>query len=208
MTKVKICGIKDLDTALYCCEAGADALGFNFAEEAKKRDRYIDPESAFAIIEKLPPFVTTVAVTVNEPPSRLNEYLSFVDLVQLHGEEPPDICRHVPGRCVKAFRASADFDIADMARFPVRAYLLDACVAGARGGTGQRGDWNVARAAVALGYRLILAGGLTPDNVEEAVHTVRPYGVDTAGGVESAPGRKDYDLIKRFISNAKSAPLS
>jgi len=205
VTKVKICGITNLDDARAACEAGADALGFVFAPEAKKRNRYIAPEDARRIIEKLPPFVTTVAVCVNEPPERLLEYLSFVDCVQLSGDETCEACRAVGPRAIKAFRVGAEFQPESMLAYPAVAYLLDAYAPGAHGGTGQTCDWALARRAVEMGRPLILAGGLTPDNVAEAVRTVRPYAVDTSGGVESAPGKKDHERICSFIRNAKSS---
>ncbi len=206
--KVKLCGITSLDDALAACDAGADALGFNFAAEARERNRYIDPGAAMKIIECLPPFVATVAVTVNETLARLEEYLGFVDSVQLHGEEDPGICAALSKRPIKAFRAGPGFVPESMLAYRASAYLLDTPVSGARGGTGQTGDWETAEMAVGLGRPIILAGGLTPENVAEAIRRVRPYGVDTASGVESAPGKKDHERIRLFVRNAKQASLS
>jgi phosphoribosylanthranilate isomerase len=208
VTRVKICGITNLDDALAACEAGADALGFNFAPEARPKNRYIDPESAQRIIEALPPFVSTVGVCVNEPTERLCEYLEIVDWVQLHGEETVADCDLVAGRAVKAFRAAPGFDPASVLAYSTASYLLDAYVPGARGGTGATCDWELARKVVALGRPVLLAGGLTPENVAEAVRQVKPYGVDTAGGVEASPGVKDRDKMRKFIQNAKTALLS
>jgi phosphoribosylanthranilate isomerase len=205
VTKVKICGVTTLEDALLACEAGADSLGFNFAEEAKPKGRHVSPDAAQRIIEQLPPFVTATAVCVNEPTERLLEYLGFVDWVQLHGEETVDACRPVAARAIKAFRAGAGFEPESALAYPVAAFLIDAHVPGARGGTGVTCDWDLARRTVALGRPVILAGGLTPDNVAEAVRAVRPYAVDTAGGVESAPGKKDHGKIRAFIHNAKHA---
>ncbi len=207
MTKVKICGITNLDDALAACDAGADALGFIFAPEGKKRNRYIEPADACRIIAQLPPMVTTVAVCVNDAPERLLEYLTFVDCVQLHGEETPETCEAVAPRAIKAFRVGQDFDIQHMLTYPARANLVDAFVPDARGGTGKICDWERAREAVALDRPLILAGGLTPENVSEAVRIVQPYAVDTSGGVEAAPGKKDHERIRQFIQNVH-APLS
>jgi len=204
-TRVKICGITNRQDALAACEAGADALGFNFAEEAKARGRYIDPEAAKAIIDGLPPFVSITAVCVNEPVDRILQYLTFVDRVQLHGEESVQDCARVGARAIKAFRVAAGFNPESMLEYRVGAYLLDAFVPGSRGGTGSSCDWDAARRAVALGRPVILAGGLTPDNVAEAVRTVRPYGVDTASGVESSPGKKDHERIRQFVERAKCA---
>ncbi len=202
--KVKICGITNLEDARAACAAGADALGFVFAEEARARNRYIEPETALEIIEQLPPFVATVAVCVNASMPELARYLTFVDLVQLHGEEPPDI---VPGHvAIKAFRAGPGCSVELMREYAgTRAWLLDACAPGQRGGTGQLCDWDLARAAVAEDHPVILAGGLGPGNVAEAVRAVRPWGVDASGGLESEPGKKDHERIRAFIHNAKAS---
>ncbi len=207
MTRVKICGITNIDDAMAACEAGADALGFNFSEEAKRKDRYIDVSEAKAIARAIPPFVTRVAVVVDPLPERVAELLPFVDCIQLHGDESIDFCNSIASKLVKAFRVSDDFDPATMLSYPVAAYLLDASVPGQRGGTGQTCDWDAASAAVALGKPVILAGGLTPDNVADAVRTVQPYAVDTASGVESEPGKKDHGKLRDFVQRAKSAVL-
>lgn len=204
--KVKICGITNLEDALAACDAGADALGFVFAEEAKKRNRYIEPEKARAIIEKMPPFVTTVAVCVNDPPERLLEYAGFCDRLQLCGEESAETAACLPrGRVIKVFRGGSEFDADAAAAYPASAILLDAALPGAHGGTGLTSDWSAAHKAVDAGLNVILAGGLTPENVAEAVRAVQPCAVDTSGGVESAPGKKDHEKIRRFIENAKNA---
>lgn len=208
VTKVKICGITNLDDALAACEAGADALGFVFAPEAKARNRYIAPEEAQRICHALPPFIQKVAVCVNEPVDHLMQYLHFVNFVQLCGEESVIDCQFVARRAIKVFHAGPDFRPEDMLEYKSKAYLLDACVPGAHGGTGATCDWEVARRAVGLGRPIILGGGLTPENVAEAVALVRPYAVDTSGGVESAPGKKDHERIRRFIQNAKQLPVS
>ncbi len=202
--RVKICGITNAEDALAACDAGADALGFVLAPEAKKRNRYIELEAAIPILEQLPPFVTTVAVCVNEPLDKLARYLAYFDCVQLHGEEPPEAVPmgHVT---IKAFRAGPDFSVDAMRGYDVRACLLDACVPGERGGTGTTCDWDLAREAVATGKPIILAGGLAPENVAEAVRTVRPCAVDTSGGVEAEPGKKDHERLRSFIHNAKTS---
>lgn len=204
MTRVKICGITNLDDALAAVDAGADALGFVLAPEAKKRNRFIERDDAFEIIEQLPPFVTTVAVTVNESMMTLAGLLTYFDCVQLHGEEEPEDCppAHVT---IKAFRPGPGFGMSDLTRYQARAYLLDAFSASERGGTGHQGDWELAQLAVGTGKPIILAGGLTPENVAEAVRAVRPYAVDTSSGVESTPGKKDHDRIRAFIHNAKTS---
>lgn len=205
MTKVKICGITNAEDALAACEAGADALGFVFAPEAKRRGRYLEVDAAREIVEQLPPFVTTVAVCVNEPIERLAQLLSFIDCIQFHGEEEPAAIESMSWLAIKAFRTGPDFSIEEMLRYHCRAYLLDAYIPERRGGTGQPCDWAIAREAVATGKRIILAGGLAPENVADAVREVRPYAVDVSGGVEAAPGKKDHERIRQFIRNAKTA---
>lgn len=202
--RVKICGITNLEDALAACDAGADALGFVFAEEARARNRYIAPEDAYAIIDQLPPFVTTVAVTVNEPLDRLASMLAHVDMVQLHGEESPDLMP-LGYLAIKAFRAGPDARVESMRAYQTRAWLVDAHDPSARGGTGKQCDWDFARAAVAEGRPVILAGGLEPENVAEAIRQVRPYGVDVSSGVEAAPGKKDHDRVRQFIHAAKAS---
>ena len=208
MTKVKICGITNLEDALAACDAGADALGFVFAPEAKARNRYVSPKDAQQICHALPPFVAKVAVCVNEPVDQIMQYLHFVDFVQLCGEESPVDCRFLAKRAIKVFHAGPDFKPEDMLAYPAKAYLLDTAMNGTHGGSGIPCDWELARQAVALGRPIILAGGLTPENVAAAVARVRPYAVDASGGVESAPGKKDHERVRLFIQNAKQLPLS
>lgn len=203
--RVKICGITSLEDALAACEAGADALGFNFAEEAMARNRYISPDAAEQIIGQLPPFVKTVAVCVNPRPAEVTRYLGFVDCIQFHGEESPQDCAQAGVRALKAFRLHPDFVAEQVLAYPGRACLVDAYVPDTRGGSGKTCDWAAARRVRALGKPVILAGGLTPENVSEAIAAVEPSAVDTAGGVESAPGRKDHDKLREFIRNAKAA---
>lgn len=203
--KVKICGITNADDAQAAVEAGADALGFVFAPEARRRNRYVTPETAQHIIAQLPPFVTTIGVCVNMPLTELVHVLSFVDLIQFHGEESPEELAPLPHLAIKAFRTGPDFRVGDMAAYAARAYLIDAYDSQARGGAGKTCDWDVARAAVDTGKPIILAGGLTPENVAEAVRAVRPYAVDTSGGVEAEPGKKDHDRVRAFIHAAKAS---
>ena len=201
--RVKICGITNLEDALAACAAGADALGFNFAEEAKAKNRYIEPDKARELVRQLPPLVTTVAVCVNESLENMHGYLEFMDCIQLHGEETPEQCRAIQGRVIKAIRLRPELSADDLKKYPVSACLLDAYVEGERGGTGRVCDWESARTLADATEHLILAGGLTPDNVADAVKTVGPYAVDTAGGVESEPGRKDHERLREFIHHAK-----
>jgi len=205
--RVKICGITNYDDAMAACDAGADALGFVFAPEARARNRYIDPDTALRIAERLPPFVDTVAVCVDEPPERWAEYLTVLDYVQLCGTESPEDCARFPRGLIKVFHISAAFAPDSVNAYRNAARLLDASVPSAHGGTGATCDWSMARRVVALGRPVILAGGLTPENVAEAIRTVRPFAVDTSGGVERAPGKKDHERIREFIQQAR-LPLS
>ena len=205
MTRVKICGIVTLEDALAACDAGADAIGFNFSPEAQERGRYIHPVDAFDIVQDLPPFVTIVAVCVNPQPPEVKTWLEFVDCVQFHGDETPEFTFGFEEKAIKAFRVGEGFEPESMQDYTTRFYLLDASVPGHSGGSGQTFDWNIARQATELETPIILAGGLTPDNVAEAIQTVRPAAVDTASGVESAPGKKDHERIRDFVRNAKNA---
>jgi len=202
MTKVKICGIRNRDDGLAAVEFGADALGFVFY---RRSPRYIRPERVREIIERLPPFVTTVGVFVNEERERVEEIIevSGIVAVQLHGEESPAYCasfRNV--KVIKAFRVSDDFDPERLGDYEVSAYLLDAYCKGVYGGTGETFSWEVAMLAKRDG-RIILAGGLTPENVAQAIREVGPYAVDVSSGVEQSPGVKDREKVRRFLARAK-----
>lgn len=205
VTRVKICGIVTLEDALAACDAGADAIGFNFAPEAKARGRYIHPEDAYSIARKLPPFVTTVAVSVNPTAEEALVWLEMFDCIQFHGDESPEFVFDFDEKAIKAFRVGPGFEPSAMLDYTTRSFLLDAAIPGYSGGSGHPCDWNIAREAVALGIPIILAGGLTPANVAEAIRTVRPAAVDTASGVESAPGKKDHERLRDFVRNAKNA---
>ena len=201
MIKVKICGITNLDDALAAVDAGADALGFVFYE---KSPRNVNPMQASAIIAKLPPFVQTVGLFVNEEAEQVNWTADFcgLDLIQLHGDEEPDYCPEIRRRVIKAFRVKDAASLASLRRYSVAGILLDAWSPAAPGGTGETFNWDLAKVAAECG-RLILAGGLTPDNVRRAVEQVRPYAVDVSSGVEAAPGKKDHNKVREFISRAK-----
>jgi phosphoribosylanthranilate isomerase len=202
VVRVKICGITNVRDARAAVKLGADALGFNFY---KASPRYIEPARAKAVIAALPPFVCAVGLFVNDELARVNETVRFceLDAVQLHGDEPPRYVERVRGaKRIKGLRVRSEADVALCRRYRADAYLLDAYVKGHAGGTGRTFDWALALPAREFGP-VILAGGLTPENVEEAVEVVRPYGVDTASGVERAPGEKDRDLMEAFIRLAK-----
>ena len=199
-TKVKICGITRLEDALLAVRLGADALGFNFWPGSK---RFVDPDTARAIVDRLPPLVSAVGVFVNQPPTEVlaTAARSGVGAVQLHGDEPYEDCNGYPITAIKALRVAGPESLADMHRYRVKAFLLDAPSAG-YGGSGATFDWAVARAA-AEQVPVLLAGGLTPENVADAIRAVRPFAVDVASGVESAPGVKDPEKLARFIERAK-----
>ena len=206
MVRVKICRTTTLEDAEFAVENGADALGFIFYPMASS---YIQPEKAAAIVEKLPPFVTSVGVFVDEPPDRVAGIVGTVGLrtVQLHGEEPPEYCRALQGvQIIKAFRVVDGFDIERLADYKVDAVLLDSYDPKLKGGTGRTFNWDVAVHAKRFG-RVILSGGLTPENVGEAVAQVNPYGVDVGSGVEAEPGKKDRDKLLAFLWAARSSDL-
>lgn len=205
MVKVKICGITSLTDALLALDAGADALGFVFHPASP---RNVSPELAADIIRRLPPFVQTIGLFVNEPLGRVNGTADAcgLDVIQLHGDEPPPFCAAVRRRVIKALRVRDESSLTPMASYQVSAFLLDAWSPCAHGGTGMTFNWDMA-ANVAERERIVLAGGLTVDNVAEAIRRVRPYGVDVSSGVESAPGIKNQDKIREFIRKAKEIPL-
>lgn len=197
MPKVKICGITNINDALVACELGADALGFILYE---KSPRCLSPERIREITALLPPLVKTVGVFVDAGMDVVREQMERgeLDLAQLHGSETPEECTMLGNRAIKAFRTGPDFVLDTLASYPCQTFLLDAYAADAYGGTGKRCDWNLAISAKEYG-RIILAGGLNPDNVADAIDTVRPYCVDVSSGVETAPGRKDHAKLKAFF---------
>lgn len=197
MVKIKICGLTNLEDALVAANLGVDALGFVFYPESP---RYVEPEEAGKIIRQLPPFVSKVGVFVNEPADKINDIIDVtgIDIVQLHGQEPPEYCRKFKTKVIKAFRISPDFDLEQMAGYSSDAYLLDAYVRGAYGGTGEGFDWEIANKAKQYG-RIILAGGLNPENVKSAIQQVDPYAVDISSGVEFRPGRKDKKKLRQLM---------
>ncbi len=203
MVKIKICGITNLDDALFAAEYGADALGFNFY---KKSPRYVAPEKASEIIGQLPPFITPVAVVVNEREEKIRniQFTTGIKVLQFHGDERPEFCERFANRVIKAFQVKDKESMKTMAHYHVNALLLDSYKEGVRGGTGVAFDWHLAVVAKTFG-RVILAGGLNPENVAEAVKLVQPYAVDVAGGVEKEPGIKDRALVKQFISTVRRA---
>ncbi|MCX7918536.1 MAG: phosphoribosylanthranilate isomerase [bacterium] len=198
MIKIKICGITNLADAEKAVELGADALGFIFS----KSPRRIDAEIATEIIKQLPPFITTVGVFVNESAEVVKHIASVcrLNVLQFHGDELPEYCSQFGRKVIKSFRVKNPDDLSMLPGYKgiVSAYLLDSRVKGKRGGTGETFDWELAKIALPYG-RVILAGGLTPENVAEAIQAVNPYAVDVSTGVESSPGKKDFEKMRRFI---------
>lgn len=207
MTKVKVCGITNMGDAALAADLGANALGFVFY---KGSPRYIRKDMAKEIIHRLPPFVSSVGVFVNEKEDRIKEISEFccLDLLQFHGDESPDFCSHFGKRLIKAFKIKNRKDLRSFSSYKVSAVLLDTYYEDLYGGGGKTFNWQLASEAKRFTGRVILAGGLTPDNVLEAIQTARPYGVDVSSGVESVPGKKDYAKLKKFIKMVKKGASS
>lgn len=203
MVYVKVCGITNKDDALKAAELGVSALGFIFAPSPRR----IVPEIAGQIIRVLPPFMKTVGVFVDEELSTVREVMDRcgIDLAQLHGRESPAYCGELMPRAVKAFRVKDASSLAPMEdyRGRIRGVLLDAYVSGAAGGTSKTFDWGLARKARGLGIPVTLAGGLGPENIEEAVAAAGPHAVDINSGIERCPGKKDHDLMAQFMEKVR-----
>jgi len=201
MTKVKICGIKTLSDAKFAVDYGADAIGFVFAESI----RNVSKEKARAIVQKLPPFVTTVGLFVNDTAENIKAICRFcgLDAIQLHGNERPALLNKLKDfKTIKAFRIRNEKDISPIRKYKPDAILLDGYSENKMGGTGTSFDWKIVK-SIRTSIPIIVAGGLTPLNVSRAIKIVKPYGVDVSSGVESGPGKKDKKLIKKFIDAAK-----
>lgn len=204
MTRVKICGITSLEDAQSAIDAGADAIGFNFYS---KSPRFIEPAAAAAILRRLPPIVNAIGVFVNEErPEKVEEIASIVKLsaIQLHGDETPDYCDQLADwRLIKALRVGEGFKPEQVRRYPVSAILLDGPAGNRFGGSGIPFEWSLAREA-GRHARIVLAGGLSPLNVADAIREARPFAVDAANGVERSPGKKDSALIAAFVRAVRS----
>ena len=201
MAEVKICGLTAADDAVRCVELGADAIGLNFWPSSP---RCIDVETARDIVEAVGNGPQLVGVFVDFTLPQIREILERTGIgwAQLHGDEPPELVEALLPSAYKAIGVKDGSAIEQARRYPGEHLLLDASVPGMPGGTGRTFDWAIA-AEVAKERKLTLAGGLTPDNVAEAVRVVRPFRVDVASGVEAAPGRKDPELVRAFIQAAK-----
>ena len=209
MTKVKICGITNLEDALLSAKFGADALGFNFFE---KSSRYITPEKASEIIEQLPQEILKVGVFVNETLDHIAEISAICKLnaIQLHGEESPGFCKELKARTnleiIKAFRVSPEFKPEDVLQYEVDAVLLDAYSSKEHGGTGETFDWEVAKKVQEIFPKMYLAGGLAAENIANAILIVKPHAIDACSGIERQKGKKDKLKLINFLTKAKSEP--
>jgi len=205
MVRVKICGITNLEDAWLAAELGADALGFIFYP---KSPRKVEVEAAREIIRQLPPFILTVGVFVDEDAALVREVAARagLDWLQFHGQESPDYCRSIGRRVIKAFRIQDESSLAEVARYrgSVQALLLDTYKKGQVGGTGETFNWDLARQARQYGP-IILAGGLTPANVAQAITAAQPQAVDVASGVEALPGKKDPEKLRAFFAAVSGA---
>ena len=202
MARIKICGITHLTDALTAVEAGADALGFVFVPDTP---RFVKPDQVAAIIAQLPPFITTVGIFVSKDSEKIRTIVERcrLDAIQLHADVTPEFCRNLDSRVIKAVRVKDESSLSILSDYDVNAFLLDAYVEGKMGGTGHVFDWDLALQAKNYG-RIIIAGGLNPDNAAQAVRHVMPYGVDVSSGVESQPGCKDPNKIRKFIDAVRS----
>ena len=200
--KVKICGITNASDALAAVAAGADALGLMFVESSPRK---ISLEAAREIVRQLPQFVLRVGVFVNASAAAVQQAVVECGLngLQFHGDETPEYCQQFSGMTMKAFRVRDAATLSALPLYHTQAFLLDSYVAGKPGGTGEKFNWDLAVEAKRVGKPIFLAGGLTPENVAEAVRQVQPYGVDVSSGVETSPGRKDLARVRDFIAAAK-----
>ena len=202
--RVKICGVTTVEDGVMCAAAGADAIGLNFWSGSARR---VAPERARAIVRALPSTILKVGVFVDAGRARIEETIAAVglDAIQLHGDETPEECSGFTVKVIKAIRVAEGGEglVSVAERFAVDYILLDADAGASYGGSGRTFDWS-RTTGVAPG-RLFVAGGLRPENVAAAVRTARPYAVDTASGVESAPGKKDAERVREFIHHAKHA---
>jgi phosphoribosylanthranilate isomerase len=200
--KVKICGITSVADAQTAAEAGADMIGLMFYERSP---RNISLALATEISRALPPFVVKVGVFVNPEEDVVMRAIGHcgVSLLQFHGEETPEFCTQFGVMSMKAFRVRGPESLAELPKYQTDAWLLDAFSPEAYGGTGAKFNWDLALEAAQFGRPIFLAGGLTPENIAEAVRRVEPFGVDVSSGVESAPGKKDHAKVRAFIEAAR-----
>lgn len=215
MFRIKVCGVTSPEDAALAVEAGADAVGINFF---RKSIRYVPPASAAPIVEAVGKRATAVAVFVNETPERISAVCGElgIGVAQLSGREPAEGIVRIRIPVIKAVHVEGGIRLEPLRDYPCRAFLFDAAVPGEYGGTGHSLDWEILEQAIGgplirfgrggsagPGRPWMLAGGLTPANVAEAIRTARPFGVDVASGVEAAPGKKDPGKMKAFVKSAR-----
>lgn len=204
MVRIKICGITNLEDASAACSYGADALGFVFARSPRR----INPQTVKAIIKKLPPFIVTVGVFVNEERGKVRKIAADcgLDCLQFHGDETPGYCDYFKDKykIIKAVRVRDNDSLAGLGKYNIDAFLLDTYVEGKRGGTGVKFDWGLAVKAKRYGKPVILAGGIKVGNVREAIKKARPYAIDVSSAIEKAPGKKNHNLMKAFIGKVRN----
>ncbi len=200
--KVKICGMTNLKDVKVAVDGGVDAVGFIFY---KKSPRSVTMQAVREIVLELPPFVDSVGVFVNETAEQINKISDHckLDRVQLHGDESPAFCKKIRRRVIKVIRVKDIQSLKKLSDYPVSSFLLDTFSEDQYGGTGKVFDWNLAYSAKKYGP-IILAGGLTPINVRQAIQRIQPYGVDVCSGVESQPGIKDHKKMQAFLKNVKA----
>jgi phosphoribosylanthranilate isomerase len=206
--RVKICGITNIQDARVAIESGADALGFIFFSGSP---RHVSPETATRIVREISPFVAKVGVFVDAPVEVILKIArgTGMDTIQLHGNESSAMCDELSEtglNVIKAFRVKNATTLEHIKKFRASAYLLDSYVPGELGGTGALFNWDLALKAKDFGTPIILAGGLDPENVSDAVAKVAPYGLDVSSGVEASPGKKDAEKVRRFVARAKHLP--
>ncbi|MBR7553940.1 phosphoribosylanthranilate isomerase [Allobacillus sp. GCM10007491] len=201
---VKICGVQDKETALAVAASGADFIGFVFAESSRR----VEPEVVKEITDSLPQTIKKVGVFVNESPEEINQIAAFagLDMIQLHGDETPTECEQIDNPVIKAFSIRELHDLERISMYDVAYSLVDHPGGKYRGGSGQSFDWQILNQRTPRHSQIILAGGLHPGNVQEAIKTAKPFGVDVSSGVETG-GRKDVSKIHAFVAQAKSKEM-
>jgi len=202
-TKVKICGITNLEDALVCYFSGADAVGFVFY---KKSPRYIDPRIASQISQILPKKIKRVGVFVNEKPQTLKKIAKScgLDMIQLHGDESAQYCQKLKNyKLIKAFRINNKEDVYGIDRYKTFAYLFDNFSKNKQGGTGKKFDWKILKLAAKMKPVVFISGGLAQSNVKSAIRQLKPDWVDVSSSLESSPGKKDHKKIKKFIGSIR-----
>jgi len=205
-TKIKICGMTNVSNALFAAELGADMIGFIFVPSSP---RYVTPAQAAEIVCQLPENVTPVGVFANESETRIRSIMqrTGIRMLQLHGNESPEECARYSGDVIKAFHVKVGFDPSVLKQYPTSLFLLDTFSSQALGGTGKTFNWDIAVEAKKYG-NIMLAGGLNPENISEAITRVHPYGVDINSGVESSPGKKDHAKLKALFEQIRKKELA